>query len=91
MLNEDLFDPKDLEIAKLKQAIKRFKKYDKERKKYYANLEQEISMLKTYIQELEGDETVKSLRKKIKNQRETIIILTRKLHIAEKQLERFYI
>lgn len=91
MLNEDLFDPKDLEIAKLKQAIKRFKKYDKERKKYYTNLEQEISMLKTYIQELEGDETVKSLKKKIKDQRETITILTRKLHIAEKQLERFYI
>ena len=86
MLNEDLFDPKDLEIAKLKQAIKHFKKYDKERKKYYANLEQEISILKTYIQELEGDESVKSLKKKIKDQRETIIILTRKLHITEKQL-----
>ena len=33
MLNEELFDPKDLEIAKLKQTIKKFKKYDKKRKK----------------------------------------------------------
>lgn len=91
MLNEELFDPKDLEIAKLKQSIKRFKKYDKKRKKYYTNLEQEINVLKAYIQKLEGDETVKSLRKKTKDQKETIIILERKLHIVEKQLEQFYI
>ena len=91
MLNEDLFDPKDLEIAKLKQAIKKFKEYDKERKKHYANLEQEVGALKAYIQELEGDETVKSLRKKIKDQKEANAVLRRKLHVTEKQLEQFYV
>ena len=91
MLNEDLFDPKDLEIAKLKYAIKKFKEYDKERKEYYANLEQEVGALKAYIEELEENKDYEKLRTKIKNQREAIVNLQRKLHITEKQLEQFYL
>lgn len=92
MLNEELFEtPKDLEIAKLKYTIESFKKYDIERKQYVSTLEIEIGKLKAYIEELEGDESVKSLRAKIKNQKEVIVDLRRKLHITEKQLEKFYI
>ena len=37
MLNADLFqDKKDREIARLKLTIESFKKYDKDRKEYYA-------------------------------------------------------
>lgn len=92
MLNEELFEtPKDLEIAKLKYTIESFKKYDKERTQLISNLQREIGGLKAYIEELESDESVKSLRTKIKNQKEVIVNLQRKLHITEKQLEKFYI
>lgn len=92
MLNEKLFEtPKDLEIAKLKQTIKSFKKYDKERTQLISNLQREIGELKAYIEELEGDESVKSLRAKIKNQKEVINNLQRNLHITETLLEKFYI
>jgi ppGpp synthetase/RelA/SpoT-type nucleotidyltranferase len=92
MLNEELFETqKDLEIAKLKYTIESFKKYDIERKQYISILEIEVGKLKSYIEELEGDESVKSLRAKIKNQKEVIVDLRRKLHITEKQLEKFYI
>lgn len=92
MLNEELFEtPKDLEIAKLKRTIKSFKKYDNERKQYISTLEIEVGKLKAYIEELEGDESVKSLKAKIKNQKEVIVDLRRKLHVTEKQLEKFYV
>lgn len=53
MLNEILQNPKDVQIAKLKLAIKNFKKYDEERKIYYSNALQELGELKSYIAELE--------------------------------------
>lgn len=83
MLNEELFEnPKDLEIAKLKQTIKSFKKYDKERTQLISNLQKEIGALKAYIEELENNESTKSLRCKIKNQKEVIKNLNTKLHFA---------
>lgn len=69
MLNEGLFDDKDKKIAKLKKAIESFKKYDSDRKKYYAESLIELGQLKEYIAELE-DEDKKV--KKIKQQRVTI-------------------
>lgn len=54
MLNEDLIDPKDLKIAKLKLAIENFKKYDKERKAYYSKSLIELGQLKDYVEELEA-------------------------------------
>jgi ppGpp synthetase/RelA/SpoT-type nucleotidyltranferase len=96
MLNEELFfDKKDLEIAKLKQSIDRFKKYDKNRnknhKKEISELKIEIGKLKSYIEELESDKDLEKLKTRIKNQKEVIVDLRRKLHITEKQLEKFYI
>lgn len=88
MLNEELFfDKKDLEIAKLKQSIARFKKYDKNRnqnhKKEISELKIEIGKLKSYIEELESDKDSKKLRTRIKNQKEVILSLERKLHCSK--------
>ena len=42
ILNKDLFDdPRDLEIAKLKFTISKFKEYDKKRKEYYKSVIEE--------------------------------------------------
>lgn len=88
MLNEELFfDKKDLEIAKLKQSIDRFKKYDKNRnknhKKEISELKIEIGKLKSYVEELESDKDLEKLKTKIKNQREVILSLERKIHCSK--------
>lgn len=88
MLNEELFfDKKDLEIAKLKQSIDRFKKYDKNRnqnhKKEISELKIEIGKLKSYVEELEFDKDLEKLKTKIKNQREVILSLERKIHCSK--------
>lgn len=88
MLNEELFfDKKDLEIAKLKQLIDRFKKYDKNRnknhKKEISELKIEIGKLKSYIEELESDKDLEKLKTRIKNQKEVILSLERKLHCSK--------
>ena len=87
MLNEELFfDKKDLEIAKLKQSIDRFKKYDKNRnqnhKKEISELKIEIDKLKSYIEELESNKDLEKLRTRIKNQKEVILSLERKIHCS---------
>lgn len=83
MLNSELFeDPKDLEIAKLKLAIQSFKKYDRKRNQLIFNLNKEIKELKTRIEYLEGDESVKSLKQKVENQKKVIRDLNTKLHFA---------
>lgn len=88
MLNEELFfDKKDLEIVKLKQLIDRFKKYDKNRnknhKKEISELKIEIGKLKSYIEELESDKDLEKLKTRIKNQKEVILSLERKLHCSK--------
>ena len=88
MLNEELFfDKKDLEIAKLKQSIDRFKKYDKNRnqnhKKEIGELKIEIGKLKSYIEELESDKDLEKLKTRIKNQKEVILSLERKIHCSK--------
>jgi hypothetical protein len=88
MLNEELFfDKKDLEIAKLKQSITRFKKLDKNRnqnhKKEISELKIEIGKLKSYIEELESDKDLEKLKTRIKNQKEVILSLERKLHCSK--------
>lgn len=89
MINEELFtDPKDLQIAKLKYTIESFKKYDKERTQLISSLQQEIGKLKAYIEELEGDELVKSLRSKIKNQKEQLKSLHAQLYVSQLEISR---
>lgn len=51
MLNEDLLDPKDAEIAKLKLIIDKFKRYDRERKEYYAEKLQRLGELESLLDE----------------------------------------
>ena len=74
MLNEDLFEEKDKEILKLKALIERFKKYDSNRKQYYADVLVELGQLRTYILELEDTD---KKAKKIKAQKQFIKNLER--------------
>lgn len=77
MLNEIFFDEKDREIIKLKKVIEYFKKYDSDRKEYYAKSLIELGQLKEYIAELE--DTDKKARK-IKYQKIAIANLERIIH-----------
>ena len=74
MLNEDLFEEKDKEILKLKALIERFKKYDSNRKQYYADVLVELGQLRTYVSELEDTD---KKAKKIKTQQLAIKNLER--------------
>ena len=74
MLNEDLFEEKDKEILKLKALIERFKKYDSNRKQYYASALVELGQLRTYVSELEDTD---KKAKKIKTQKLAIKNLER--------------
>ena len=66
MLNEKLFDdPKDAEIARLKMTIEKFKEYDKERKKYYADKMQRLGELESYVQEIDTETEVGKLKSQI--------------------------
>lgn len=74
MLNEDLLDPKDLEIAKLKQTIAHFKEYDEKRKKYYSDALQRLGEYESYFQEREDtDPLVQKLQKKVDAYRPIVI------------------
>jgi hypothetical protein len=73
-MNEELVDPKDLIIGKLKlelerktRAIEQFKNYDKKRKEYYSNLALKVGELESYIAELEAgleDDAIIKLQEK---------------------------
>lgn len=66
MLNEKLFDdPKDAEIARLKMTIEKFKEYDKERKKYYADKMQRLGELESYVQEIDTETEIGKLKSQI--------------------------
>ena len=74
MLNENLLgnDKKDVEIARLKYTIERFKEYDEDRKKKYSEALTKIGALESYIQELEDTNQIGELKAKIIQQRDTI-------------------
>ena len=72
-INKDMLSDKDLEIANLKLAIKKFKEYDKRRKDYYAKSMQRLGELESYFEELNLSESfnrnskyVLSLKKEVK-------------------------
>lgn len=77
MLNKDIIDPKDIEIARLKLAINNFKKYDTERKQYYSNALQRLGELESYVQELENNSVIPDLKAKIEKQRKELAYLNR--------------
>ncbi len=86
MINEDLFNEKDLIIIKQKQRIEQlekcisdFKQYDKERKQYYAELPTKIGELESYIEELESKEgaakKIKELNRKLEARTQELRVL----------------
>lgn len=77
MLNEDLINLKDIEIAKLKLTIEKFKRYDAERKQYYSNALQRLGELESYVQELTADTTIPKLKKKVDEQGKQLRYLNR--------------
>lgn len=77
MLNKDIIDPKDIEIARLKLTINNFKKYDTERKQYYSNALQRLGELESYVQELENNSVIPDLKAKIEKQRKELAYLNR--------------
>lgn len=89
MLNETLMD--NPEVNKLKIIIANFKKYDKERKEYYANVLVELGQLKSYVEELEESEDIKiaKLRRKIKAQKATIKSLTDCNNLLKSKLKKY--
>lgn len=87
MLNKELIDPRDLEIAKLKRTIADFKEYDSKRKQYYASLEIEVGKLKAYIEELESEKCTEKLRKKLKDQQKQLALFSAKEFLSKFTVE----
>lgn len=69
-LRELLGDSKDVKIAKLKNTIEGYKKYDAYRQKYYSKVLQRLGMLESAFQELQDSEdSIDVLKAKIAAQR----------------------
>lgn len=70
IFNKDLYDdPRDLEIAKLRFTISKFKEYDQKRKDYYKPVIEENERMKQELEDIktsEKDELIKQLREKVK-------------------------
>ena len=49
IMNKNLFDPKDVKIARLEAEIKAFKKYDKKRTEYYKSVIEENKQLRELL------------------------------------------
>ena len=82
MLNKKLFeDPKDAEIARLKMTIEKFKEYDKERKKYYADKMQRLGELESYVQEIDTETEIGKLKETIIKLRKEVSRLTKVVQV----------
>lgn len=70
IFNKDLYDdPRDLEIAKLKFTISKFKEYDQKRKDYYKSVIEENERMRQELEDKETpackDELIKKLRARV--------------------------
>lgn len=82
MLNKDLFDnEKDAEIARLKMTIEKFKEYDKERKKYYADKMQRLGELESYVQEIDTGTEIGKLKSQIIDLKKQLGALSLKIQV----------
>ena len=82
MLNKELFeDPKDAEIARLKMTIEKFKEYDKERKKYYADKMQRLGKLESYVQEIDSETEIGKLKEEIMRLRKEVSRLSKEINV----------
>ena len=90
MLNEDLMNEKDLEIARLKLTIESFKKYDAERKIYISKLEDDLEEYSARYVELKKasevgtQELIQKLQNRIDNQRATLRQLSNVVNLVKK-------
>lgn len=83
-------DRKDIEIARLKMIIEKFKKYDKERTEFYADKMQRLGELESYVIELEEKQETGKIEAKIndlRNQLSTLnkVIQYNKMIVPEKE------
>lgn len=91
MINKDLIgDRKDVEIARLKMMIEKFKKYDKDRTEFYAKKMQRLGELESYVVELEEKSETGKLEAKIKDLRSQLSTLNKviqynKMIVPEKE------
>lgn len=91
MINKDLIgDRRDVEIARLKMIIEKFKKYDKDRTEFYAKKMQRLGELESYVIELEEKSETGKLEAKIKELRGKLsdlnkVILYNKMVVPEKE------
>lgn len=84
MLNKKLFDnPKDAEIARLKMTIEKFKEYDRERKKYYAEKMQRLGELESYVQEIDTETEIGKLKDTIMRLRKEVSRLTKVVQVNQ--------
>lgn len=82
MLNKKLFDdPKDAEIARLKMTIEKFKEYDRERKKYYADKMQRLGELESYAQEIDTETEIGKLKSQIIDLKKQLGALSLKMQV----------
>ena len=82
MLNKELFeDPKDAEIARLKMTIEKFKEYDKERKKYYADKMQRLGELESFVQEIDTETEIGKLKEEIMRLRKEVSRLSKEINV----------
>ena len=82
MLNEGLFeDKKDVEIARLKMCIEKFKEYDKKRKEYYAGKMQRLGELESYVQEIDTETEIGKLKSQIIDLKKQLGVLSLKLQV----------
>lgn len=71
IFNKDLYDdPRDLEIARLRFTISKFKEYDKKRKDYYKSIIEENERMRQELEDKEAptckkDELIKKLRARV--------------------------
>lgn len=97
MMNKALIgDRKDVEIARLKMIIEKFKKYDKDRTEFYAKKMQRLGELESYVIELEEKSETGKLEAKIKELRGKLsdlnkVILYNKMVVPEKEQMNLYL
>ena len=97
MINKDLIgDRKDVEIARLKMMIEKFKKYDKDRTEFYAKKMQRLGELESYVIELEEKPETGKLEAKIKDLRSQLSTLNKviqynKMIVPEKEQMDLYL
>lgn len=91
MMNKNLIgDRKDVEIARLKMMIEKFKKYDKDRTEFYVKKMQRLGELESYVIELEETSETGKLEAKIKDLRSQLSALNKviqynKMIVPEKE------